>query len=158
MEPDELINLVGRPRKFKDPEELAEAADDYFQWCDDNPWIKKDFVRGGPSAGEIVDLPTQRPYTIEGLCMYLKITRETFDNYSKQPPYANFFDICIYIRTKIDAQYLEGGMAGAFNANIVAMKLGLQQKIQSTQNIVISPMCADEAAQINKAFEDAKKD
>jgi hypothetical protein len=49
-------------------------------------------------------------------------------------------------------------MAGHFNASIVAMKLGLQQKIQQSHTLTITSMSAEEEAEIKRAEADAKKD
>lgn len=119
------------PKIFKEPEDLLEAAIQYFQWCSNNPLIKKDFIRSGESAGTIVDLETDRPYLIEGFCNYVGITTQTFDNYSKKKEYEKFFGVCRAIRETIFRQNLEGGLSGGFNAMLVARKLGIQDKIQS---------------------------
>lgn len=120
-----------KPKIFETPEDLLSTAIQYFQWCDQNPLVKKDFVRGGESAGTIVDLETYRPYLIEGLCNFAGITVQTFDNYSKKKEYENYFEVCRVIRDTIFRQNLEGGLVGGFNAMLVARKLGIQDKIQS---------------------------
>lgn len=162
------------PKKYT-PEELWEKALDYFKWADENPWVmieqskmpqrisEKMALGMKPSMvksflKQTVELPHQRPYSIEALCLHINISRETFDNYSKEKGYETYFDICRAIRDIIDRQHLEGGMVGAFNANIVTRKLGLQEKIQSTQNIIISPMSKEEEEEIKRAMENAKKD
>jgi hypothetical protein len=119
------------PKIFTTPEDLLDTAIQYFQWCDDNPLIKKDFVRGGENAGDIVDLETDRPYLIEGFCNFAGITTQTFDNYSKSKGYEKFFGVSRAIRDTIFRQNLEGGLVGGFNAMLVARKLGIQDKIQS---------------------------
>jgi hypothetical protein len=163
--------LWGNPRKPKKytPDELWEGAIDYFNWSDENPimiieqskmpqrldakMVKelkpamiKSFLK------QTIDLPHQRAYTIEGLCIHLNISRETFDNYSKTKGYETYFDICKRVREIIDNQHLQGGMAGIFNANIVTRKLGLQEKIATSQKIIITPMDNEEAKELNKLF------
>jgi len=169
--------LWGDPRKPKkySPEELWTGALDYFKWADENPWLMVEQSKMPQKLSEkmalgmkpsmvkaflkqTVELPKQRPYSIEALCLHLNISRETFDNYSKTKGYETYFDVCRAIRDIIDRQHLEGGMVGAFNANIVTRKLGLQEKIQSTQNIIISPMNQEEAEEIKRAMENAKED
>lgn len=145
------------PKKLT-PEQLWDGACEYFQWCDDNPLSKQDFIRGGDSAGQLIDVSLPRAYTIERLCIHLNISRETFDTYSKSSGYETYFDICRAIKEIINTNHFEGGMAGNFNANIVTRKLGLQEKIQSQQVISITSMNPEEEAEIKKAFEDAKKD
>lgn len=124
-----------KPKKYT-PEELWQGACEYFDWCNKNPWKKQDFIKSGDSAGQIIVLETERPYAIERLCIYLNISRETFDNYSKSVGYETYFDICTRIRQIIDTQHFEGGMVGAFNANLAARKLGLTENTVITQKTI----------------------
>ena len=44
MKQDTIVSKVGRPPKFKTPEELQEKAEGYFQYCDTHPievWQRK---------------------------------------------------------------------------------------------------------------------
>ena len=118
----------GNPMNVKKltPEELWEGACNYFEWCDKNPWLKNEF---NAKVGEIVSVPTQKPYSIEGLCIYLDISSVTFLNYSTKEGYETYFSICTRIKEIIDNQHFEGGMVGAFNANIVTRKLGLKENL-----------------------------
>ena len=54
-------NKVGRPRKYKNVEELQELIDEYFRCCDES----------------------HRPYTITGLALYLDMDRQTLLRYEK---------------------------------------------------------------------------
>ena len=122
--------MWGNPIKPKsyEPNEFWSEACKYFKWCDKTPWLKNEAIKSGDRAGEIVQIPTQRPYSIEGLCIYLDIHYQTFLNYESKVGYETYFDICSHIRKIIDNQHFEGGMVGAFNANIVTRKLGLADK------------------------------
>lgn len=120
-----------KPKIFETPEDLLETAVQYFQWCTDNPMIKRDFIRSGPKGGEIVDIKTDRPFLIEGFCNFAGITTKTFDNYSKKKEYENYFQVCHAIREVIFRQNLEGGLVGGFNAMLVARKLGIADKLES---------------------------
>lgn len=124
----------GREKIFSSPEELWRAACEYFQWCDDNPWHKNEAVKGGDLAGKIIKVPTERPYTITGLSVFLDIDQETFNNYSTKEGYEDFFGICTRIREVIYTQKFEGAAVGAFNANIIARDLGLKEK----QDVAVS--------------------
>lgn len=120
----------GRDKKYT-PEKLSEKAEDYFQWCDENPWLKKDFVRGGESAGTIVDLPTARPYTISGFCVHAEISVKTFQRYEKDKDYS---PIVTRIKEIIFTQKFEGAAVGAYNANLIARDLGLADKQETKFN------------------------
>lgn len=126
----QLREKNGRKKK-ENPDSLWEAACNYFQWADENPWMKKDFVRGGDSAGRIVDLPTQRPYTIQEMCVHIGISVKTFETYGKNK---DFLPITTHIREIIYAQKFSGAAVGAFNANIIARDLGLTDKQETKFN------------------------
>jgi hypothetical protein len=142
--------MWGNPCKPKSysPEELWTNACLYFEWVDANPWMmieqskqpqklptnydKKLHGSIKNFLNQIVKLPHARPYTIEGLCIYLNISAKTFRNYSDVAGYETYFPICSHIKTVIDNQQFDGGMVGAFNANIVTRKLGLADKQELT--------------------------
>ena len=124
-----LRSKHGREMLFSSPELLWEAACEYFQWCDDHPWEKQDFVGGGPNAGKIVKLKTARPYTITGLCLYLDCDDELLDNYEQRE---GFSEVITRIRQTIRTQKFEGAAVGAFNANIISRDLGLVDKSDLT--------------------------
>ncbi|MCL1933964.1 MAG: DNA-packaging protein [Candidatus Azobacteroides sp.] len=131
----------GRELIFSSPEELLEKCYPYFEWCDKNPWIKKDVIRSGVEVGKLIDIPTQRPYTIEGLCVHIGINRRSFDEYNARE---DFFPVTTHVREIIEANQLEGAVVGAYNHNIIARKLGLTEKVDVTgeinANFLLSPM------------------
>lgn len=134
-----LRSKHGRDRLFDSPELLWEAACEYFDWCDRNPWNKVDYK--GRELTK-VDLPTQRPYTITGLCLYLDCNKNFFDEFeegltdSKQDK--DFSGIITRIRETIYTQKFEGAAVGAYNANIIARDLGLTEKRDYNQSIDFS--------------------
>ena len=130
----------GRDKLFKTPDLLLEAASEYFQWCDDNPWIKKEAVKSGDMAGMIIDVPTQRPYTMQGICSYLDCGVNYFNQFEdsilkKEDSLSKDFSLVITrIREAIYQQKFEGATVGAFNANIIARDLGLTDKKEIENN------------------------
>lgn len=117
----------GNPMNHKKltPKQVWDGACEYFEWCINNPIKKVDF-KGGFATKVVI--PIDRAFSIEGLCTYLNITYQTFQNYSKESGYETYFEVCSHIKRIIDAQHFELGMAGVFNANIVTRKLGLTDK------------------------------
>lgn len=115
----------GRKPIFDNPGELWNRATEYFQWCDDNPWMKHDFK--GKDVEEVL-IPTQRPYTQSGLCVFLNISEDTFRNYSDKSKHKDFLEVTSRISKIIYTQKYEGAAVGAFNANIIARDLGLAEK------------------------------
>ena len=72
-----------------------------------------------------------RAMTIDGLCIFLDITRQTFDNYCGRE---GFFDIMTRIQSVIRSQKFAGAAADLLNPNIIARDLGLidRQEVKST--------------------------
>jgi len=116
----------GRPKIFDNPQQLADAANEYFEFIEQNPFKEQDFR--GKDAYE-VKINRMRPMTLEGLCNALEITKQTFLNYEKNP---DFFDVTARIRQIIENNQFEGAAAGFLNPNIIARKLGLADKTDAT--------------------------
>lgn len=124
----EFRNKHGRSFKYT-PEGFWTEAVNYFNWMQDRFWNKKDPIKSGDKAGELIDIPTQTPMSIQSFCLYADISDETFANYiSNIDPYKDFFGITTRIRDIIESQQFEGATVGAFNPNIIARKLGLTDK------------------------------
>src|SRR5690242_9247138 len=75
----------GRDKLFATPELLLEVAEDYFQWCDEHPWVKKEPIKSGDRTGELIEVPTERPYTLSGLCIYLNASESFWKEFRKNP-------------------------------------------------------------------------
>ena len=127
----------GQPKCFSTPGEWLNAVNSYFDWCDNNPWMKNEALKSGVDAGKIIQIPTQRPYLIEGLCNYLGISLQTFYNYESKDEYKEYFEISKYARNRIVNQNLEGGYVGAFDSGLVARKLGLIDKKEVEANTTL---------------------
>lgn len=117
----------GRDKIYSTSAELLEDCYEYLQWCDDNPWYRNEAIKGGDRAGEIINIPTARPYTLTGLCVYLNISSETWKDYSKRE---DFVGVTTRVEEIIRTQKFEGAAVGAFNANIIARDLGLKEQTE----------------------------
>lgn len=82
----------GRDNLFATPELLADAAEEYFQWCKDNPLVKYEQGRGNKPvkdevSGEyvwpdnLVAIPTARPFTLNALRLYIDCSPQYFTNF-----------------------------------------------------------------------------
>jgi hypothetical protein len=137
-----------KPKKYS-PGKLWEGSLKYFEWCDENPIMVTEQTKMPQRLDasmmktmkpamikqflkQVVELPHQRCYSIEGLSLFLDINPDTFYTYAKLETYS---EICTRIKHIINTQHFEGGMAGTFNANIVTRKLGLIDKSQSDVNV-----------------------
>jgi hypothetical protein len=123
----------GREKKISSPEKLLQKACEYFEYCDKHPWKKNEAIKSGDKVGKIIKIPIQCPYTIEGLCVHTGISKRTFERYEACEDYCA---VTTHVREIIEANQLEGAIVGVYNANIIARKLGLTEKIESKQEII----------------------
>jgi len=121
-----LRSRHGRKKLFETPELLWEAACEYFQWCEDNPWAKVETTVKSDKT-EVKTIPTARPYTIEGFCLYCDASK-TFWKEFKKANHEGFLSVTTRIDEIIYRQKFEGAAVGCFNANIIARDLGLADK------------------------------
>jgi hypothetical protein len=121
----------GRKPIFKNPEQLWEAACEYFTWVEDNPLMTSELVKFQGMA-TISELPKMRAMTIQGLCLFLDINEQTLTNYEKKD---DFFGIVTRIKAVIYQQKFAGAAADMLNANIIARELGLTDKQRVDGNV-----------------------
>ena len=119
----------GRSKAIRTPKALWGHACDYFQRCDDNPWIRVDFK--GKDVDR-VEIPTSVPYTWDGLENYLFEINviSKLDDYksNRDGRYNDFVDIITRIDKIIRDRKMTGAIVGVYNSNIIARDLGLAEK------------------------------
>ena len=121
-----LRNKHGRDKLFATPELLWESACEYFEWCDKHPWkVVKNKTKGKTKEKE--ETPTQRPYSLSGFMLYCD-ANEAYWRQFKAKNHRDFSTVISRIESVIETQQFEGAVVGAFNANIIARKLGLSDK------------------------------
>ena len=130
-------NKHGRDFKYT-PDALWEEAVKYFEWISENVWNKKEAIKSGEMAGTLIDIPTQTPMSIESFCLFADIDDNTFFRYEKEKGYEDFWDITTRIRKIIESNQFEGATVGAYNPNIIARKLGLSDKQEIAQSVIIN--------------------
>ena len=135
-----LRSKHGRDKLFATPEALWEAACEYFQWCDENPWTTRKAIqrtmpvrrKKGKRTETVNEVsPTQRPYSLTGLCIYLGTSSRWWSSFRSECMKKNdedFLHVIARVEETIETQQFEGACVGAFNANIIARKLGLSDK------------------------------
>lgn len=128
----------GHPYRFKTPDELRQACDGYFAWCEANPvrgarnvWKKK---RKGLKGDEGSDDGTQdnllpRPFTFEGLCLHIGIADWT-DFVSKNKEREGFAEVIAYVRNRIRDNQISGGMIGIYSSSLTARLNGIAENLQ----------------------------
>lgn len=133
-----LRSKHGRDKLFASPQALWDAACEYFEWCDTNPLIEVDFR--GKDADE-VRLPKMRPYTLQGLCLYLDCNTKYFNEFEDNLRGKNdddskgFSNIITRIRETVYNQKFTGAASGFFNPSIIARDLGLSDKQEVKQEV-----------------------
>ena len=128
----------GRDKIFKTPQQLWEAACEYFEWVEENPLYEgKPFAFQGDSWVEMV--PKMRAMTLEGLCLFLHVNAQYFTDFENaldlETEEGKDFSLVIKdIRAVIRDQKFAGASAGLLNANIIARDLGLADKQDLTSS------------------------
>jgi hypothetical protein len=123
---------VGKEPTYTTPEEVWEAACEYFKWCDDNPLIEgKPFNNNGSIV--MAEIPKMIPYTVTGLVTAIRIGNVSWEKMGSGEEGGGSYTIEEYrgvreaIENVIRTQKFNGGMAGFFNANLTARDLGLSE-------------------------------
>lgn len=128
----------GRKKLFENTPEalqnLLDMCNDYFAETDKRKWIKRDFIKSGNLAGQIVEIEVDTPYTFEGLCQHLEIDTKTFYNYRNSENYKDFFPIFAYVEDRIKKQHAEGAMISAFDSSFTARYDGIKDRSDITSN------------------------
>ena len=121
----------GSPRLFETPDDLLDVAIRYFEWCDSNPLPEeKVFHSQGVITKSVHNHP--RPYNYSGLFVFGGFTDATWYEYKKYPEFSSVID---FITQTVRDQKMNGGLAGYFNANLVARDLGLRDAQDVDQKI-----------------------
>lgn len=110
------------------PEQLWEAAIDYFRWCDENPIKAKKTIASGKVGGSKVEVEFKRPYTIEGLCLHTGMSRRYIDDLKQGSDKNNlWFQTMEKILYVIYTDNLEGALVDLYNPIMVSKVLGMDK-------------------------------
>lgn len=156
------MDVGGRPRSFT-PETLELAWQQYFAWCDDNPWYKHEAPKGG--FGKLIKIPVSRPYTEAGFCAFhdlgINYIRQLWDSVKdkKDEESTKYSLVLTRARAKCYAQKFEGAAVGAFNANLISRDLELVDRTESDikQKVTIKHDLSKLSVEELKALRDIKK-
>lgn len=132
----------GRKPIWEDPQQMLEACEEYFQWCEDNPlWeVKVSQYQGEPVK---MTVPKMRMTTVEGLSVFLGIGTSTWRDYASKDGFSVVVD---YVNSVMDSQKLGGAAADLLNASIVSRYLGLVDRAETAHkgNVSITDMTEDQ--------------
>ena len=131
--PNVIVNLPPRKQKYiPSPEHLWQYFLDYVKAEAENPWLKVDYV--GQKAEKVI-IPLATPITFEGFECYLWSLDIISDlgQYSanREGRYSSYVPIIKNIKQHCYVQNFRGAAAGAFNANLIARKLGIKDQVDS---------------------------
>lgn len=113
------------------PEQLMEQAVRYFDWAE------KTALKAGETAsyqGYISQHEVSKPrvFTTNGLCLFCGIGVSTFNNYAKQPGFAEVVD---FIRSVIHEQKYQLAAAEMVNSALIIKDLGLDKSAVVTMDL-----------------------
>ena len=133
----------GRRPIFETPEDLETACEEYFDWVDANPlWEDKLVTFQGAAKHEPV--AKMRAMTIEGLCLFLDISKPTWSDYASKE---DFSSVTTRVENTIRSQKFAGAAADLLNPNIIARDLGL------ADNNTVRHGVTDDVAELMKSLD-----
>jgi hypothetical protein len=125
-----MNNKVGHPRNVETPNEMWDLFMDYTVKTKNNPRLKREHVG---KDGNAVDIPLERPLTMEGFKGYCYEKVGTVEQYftNQDGLYQEYIGICMRIKEAIRQDQIEGGMVGQYNASITQRLNGLTEKVET---------------------------
>jgi len=123
----EARSSSGANPKFSGPDELWPACVEYFEWVEANPLAESIAYQGKVSVDVV---PKMRAMTIQGLCNFLDISKETWLLWRNTR--TDLIGVVKKVESIIYQQKFEGASGGFLNPNIIARDLGLSDKKELT--------------------------
>lgn len=131
---------MGGPRKITSPKRMEELWEEYKHDCNNQDVVTHDF---SSKNSEFVTATLKRSitYTIEGFCVYVKLSRQCFyENYAKNDRFADIVtrmkDECeIDARKKFELQIIPSQLAGLWMS-----KHGYTTKTEENKKVDMSLM------------------
>lgn len=118
----------GRAPIFASPDDLWTACVEYFDWVEANP-LKEAQAFAYQGAVTVHELSKMRAMTVSGLCIFLDISADAWENYRRRE---DFVGVTTRVDEIIRTQKFEGASAGLLNPSIIARDLGLADKTELT--------------------------
>ncbi len=146
MQPKSKNNkITGRPRTKNEwtAALLLERADRYFAIQNDHT----KFIAGKDGA---VEVPDPAPYTVEGLCCYLKINRTTFRNWRQRND--ELGEAAELIHQRIAADRIEGALTGRQHAGFAQFILKNTDPEFYRDKVEVENTVAEDAKQMFDAW------
>lgn len=141
---NETKNPVGRPPKYKTPEELQAKAEEYFRHCDTHPievWQRKaaganqSAKNGSGVKSDEGTMYIPRPYTIDGLALWCGIA--SWKEYRAYHADDEFSALITALEARVRDQQVSGAMVGMYNPNLTARLNGIAENTNVSGNIPV---------------------
>lgn len=128
---------MAKNKYIESPEDLLAYFKDYVKHEAENPMYKIDYV--GQLATKVI-IPLETPITFDGFECYLReigVIKSHLGHYEDKnnESYKAYLPIIIGIRQNCWVNNFKGASVGKFNANLIAKKLGLTEKVEQTINV-----------------------
>lgn len=131
-----VINAGGRTVS-NTPEQLWEAAVDYFQWCDNNPITYKRTLTSGKEAGKSMTVEAKRPYSVKALCLHCSISERYLEDLrTLSDRSSEWYMVVEKIWYVIYTDNLEGALIDLYSPIMVAKVLKMDAPIQDNDEPV----------------------
>lgn len=119
----------GRPRTYKNTEELQVDIEKYYEWVEDNPlWEYR--VVSNVGTPELLPVPKMHAMTVGELCVFLGISMMTWLEWKRNKH--EYLKVQLEAEETIRSQKFNGAGAGMLNPGIIARDLGLADKKEVT--------------------------
>ena len=102
--------------RFDNPKTLCYAFGDYVKSIRNNPAIKKEILKSGARAGEVLEIETDRPLLLDSFLSFISMPMSYWEKKKKDE---NFAELCEGIERMIRANHIEGAMLGIFDSPMV---------------------------------------
>ncbi len=153
---------------FEEPDALYASAEEYFNYCFDNPVeiTEKVKVTGGINPTD-TDKTREIPilFSWKGFCVFLGVTDSYFRKFrfdlksmADKEKAERFVTVIEQIDMVMYTQKLQGAAGGVYKENIIARELGLADKtINENHNTIVNsvPMSKDEIKDIYSQLKDS---
>lgn len=154
---DYTPDIVDKYQTDLNPRMLKALAILYFEEAHNDTIIKRDYIRSGERAGEIVEIKVQRPFSHTGLELFIEAhgIRSTILDIRKNKDgrFSEFADVVQWIDAVIAQDKYDGAAVGNYNANLISRDLGLAEKVDAsvkTEQPLFSDLPAHPQAQQNE--------
>lgn len=139
----------GRDKIFGDAQLLLDHAAAYWEWCDTHPRYRPEVIKH-EGVGHIMEVPVGRPYSMDGLTIYLGVSPQYFqgakqnlrnkiDENRASKEELDLLEAIHYIEMVTRQEQVEGAMTGQYKEAMVARWNAIPDNVNNTntgENVV----------------------